>query len=82
MKKPFDVFSWIVIIITVFYWVILPNIYVYSHNIDKLIEIGKLHKASKLMRNEIIRQLKEKEGMTFEEYILKQYFKRLLEEIK
>jgi len=38
--------------------------------------------TSKEMRDEIIRQLKEKEGMTIEDYILKQYFERLMEEIK
>lgn len=36
--------------------------------------------TSKEMRNEIIRQLREKEGMTFEDYLIKQYFKRMMEE--
>jgi len=51
-------------------------------DIDKTIEIEFNKQASELMRDEIIRQLKEKEGMTIEDYLIKQYFERLLEETK
>ena len=37
--------------------------------------------TSKEMKDEIIRQLKEKEGMTIEDYLIKQYFERMMEEM-
>jgi len=73
LMKGICIFLMLILFCFCFYYV-----YMYHLKYNK-IQIPEL--TSKEMRDEIIRQLKEKEGMTFEEYLIKQYFKKMMEEI-
>lgn len=48
---------------------------IYTKSLSKIQVKSKL--TSKEMANEIVKQLKEKEGMTIEDYIIKHYYRRL-----
>lgn len=60
--------------------------WMYYSKDNKIIDEKIYKQASELtseeMRDEIIRQLKEKEGMTFDDYLLKQYFERMMGGVK
>jgi len=58
LEKVLQITSITVILMVVFNYFILPKIY--SPNIDKLIEMEFNKQASKLMEEEIIKQLREK----------------------
>ena len=71
------------IVVCVYQFIILPYMIERLSSLfiglDQYIEQEIRKQSSDLMRDEIIRQLKEKEGKTIQDYYIEDYFRRITE---
>ena len=74
---------WKLIIVIALFWILAIEVVIPKlvesliHDIEPLIEREFDKQVSELMRDEIIRQLKEKEGKTIQDYYIEDFFRRL-----
>lgn len=75
--------TWKLIIVIALFWILAIEVVIPKlienlfRDIEQTIEEEFNRQASELMRDEIIKQLKEKEGKTIQDYYIEDFFRRL-----